>query len=179
MDLSLSLLLIRFTAGMLLMGHGAQKLAGIGPGPGLQAWTGRVEAMGFRPALFWAIASITAEFLGGVALAVGFFTPLACALIVGNLFVAIAKVHWAKGLWSQVGGYEYPLMLLIVSVAVGLGGPGRYSADAALGWDLVSGVLFVPLVALAIIVDALLLRPRPAPATGEQRKPEPVDRRAA
>ena len=30
MDLSLSLLLIRFTAGLLLMGHGAQKLVGIG-----------------------------------------------------------------------------------------------------------------------------------------------------
>src|SRR5216110_3388371 len=144
MDLSLSLLLIRFTAGLLLMGHGAQKLVGIGPGPGLRGWTARVGAMGFRPAPLWAVVSTAAEFLGGVALAIGFFTPVAAALIVGQLFVAIAKVHWPKGLWSQVGGYEYPLLLVVIAVAAGLGGPGRYSVDAALGWDAVSGAIFVP-----------------------------------
>src|SRR2546423_12378555 len=46
MDLSLSLLVIRFAAGMLLMGHGAQKLAGVGGGPGLQGWTPYVGKMG-------------------------------------------------------------------------------------------------------------------------------------
>ena len=99
MDLSLSLLVIRFAAGMLLMGHGAQKLAGVGGGPGLQGWTANVEKMGFRPAPLWAAAAVSAEFIGGVALAIGFFTPVVAALLVGHLFVAIARVHWPKGLW--------------------------------------------------------------------------------
>ena len=99
MDLSLSLLLIRFTAGLLLMGPGDSK-----DGPRTSA------TWGFRP------ASLSIS-----------------ALVVGQLFVAIAKAHWAKGLWIQAGGYEYPLLLMVIAVAVG--GPGRYSADAALGWD--------------------------------------------
>jgi len=89
--------------------------------------------MGFRPASLWTLRCISAEFLGGIALAVGFFASVVAALVVGQLFVAIAKAHWAKGLWIQAGGYEYPLLLMVIAVAVG--GPGRYSADAALGWD--------------------------------------------
>ena len=79
MDLSLSLLLIRFTVGLVVMGHGAQKLVGIGGGPGLQGWTTNVGKMGFKPAPFWGLVSVSAEFLGGTALAIGFFTPVAAA----------------------------------------------------------------------------------------------------
>jgi putative oxidoreductase len=181
MDLSLSLLVIRFTAGMLLMGHGAQKLVGIGDGPGFRTWTANVEKMGFRPGALWGAASVAAEFIGGIALAVGFFTPFVAALLVGQLFVAIVKVHWAKGLWVQGGGYEYPFLLAIIAAAVGLGGPGRYSVDAALGWDLVSGVFFVPFAALAILVNALMIRAAPvgaAPRRDEQQ-PASTGRRAA
>jgi putative oxidoreductase len=182
MDLSLSLLLIRFAAGLLLMGHGAQKLVGIGGGPGFRAWTGSVEQMGFRPASLWALLSVSAEFLGGIALAIGFLTPIAAALIVSQMFVAIAKAHWPKGLWITAGGYEYNLLLLVIATAAGLGGPGRYSVDAALGWDGVSGVIFVPLAALAIIVDALMLRRAPSPAAPrrrDERRPSDVRHRAA
>src|SRR5690348_4956055 len=59
--------------------------------PGLQGWTANVERMGFRPAALWAAASVAAEFIGGIALAVGFLTPLVAASLVGQLFVAIAK----------------------------------------------------------------------------------------
>lgn len=164
MDLSLSVLVIRFAAGLLLMGHGAQKLVGVGGGPGLEVWTANVGKMGFRPAPLWAALSVGAEFIGGIALAIGLFTPLVAALLVGQLFVAIVKVHWPKGLWVQGGGYEYALLLALIAAAVGVGGPGRYSVDAALGWDQYSGAIFVPLAALAIIVDALVIRYEPVPA---------------
>ena len=49
MDLSLSLLVIRFAAGMLVMGHGAQKLVGVGGGPGIRKWATMIGTMGFRP----------------------------------------------------------------------------------------------------------------------------------
>lgn len=181
MDLALSLLVIRFAAGMLLMGHGAQKLVGVGGGPGLQRWTANVERMGFRPAALWGPLSVSAEFLGGIALAIGAFTPVVAALLVGHLFVAIAKVHWAKGLWVSNGGFEYTFLLAIIVAAIGLGGPGRYSVDSALGWDLYSGAIFVPLAALAVIVNALMLRNAPVPAAPrrEERKPQDATRRAA
>jgi len=179
MDLSLSLLLIRFAAGMVLMGHGAQKLLGVSGGPGLARWTANVERMGFRPAFAWSTLAASAEFVGGVALAIGFFTPIAAALIVGDLFVAIAKVHWTKGLWVSNGGYEYAMLLLVVAIAVGLGGPGRYSVDAALGWDALSGALFVPLAALAVVVDALVIRAAPAPAAPRGSEQRPGDERRA
>src|SRR2546421_5958366 len=127
MDLSLSLLVIRFAAGLLLMGHGAQKLFGVAGGPGLAMWTANVGKLGFRPVPLWSVLSVSAEFLGGLALAVGFITPVAAALVIGQLFVAIATVHWAKGLWNQNGGFEYPLLLMLIATAVGAGRPGPHS----------------------------------------------------
>lgn len=181
MDLSLSLLLIRFTVGMLLMGHGAQKLVGVAGGPGLRTWIGAVGKMGFRPPALWALAAAGSEFLGGLAMAIGFFTPVAAALVVADMFVAIVKVHWSKGLWVTGGGSEYALTVLLVATAIGLGGPGRYSVDAALGWDLISGVVFVPLAALAVIVDALVIRAAPSAAAPrrEERPARDPGRRAA
>ena len=65
-------------------------------------------------------------------------------------------------------------------MATGLGGPGRYSVDAALGWDAVSGAIFVPLAALGVIVDAIMLRRGPAPAAPrEEQKPAEAGRKAA
>ncbi len=181
MDLSLSLLVIRFAAGMLVMGHGAQKLIGVGGGPGIRKWATMIGTMGFRPVALWAVLSASAEFVGGVALAIGWFTPFAAAALVGSFFVAIVKVHWAKGLWNQGGGFEYPLLLAVIAAAVGLGGPGRYSVDAALGWDTVSAAIFVPLAALAVIIDALAIRlaPEPVAPRREEPAPEQVKRRAA
>ena len=181
MDLSLSLLLIRFAAGLLLMGHGAQKLVGIGGGPGARKWTGAVGQMGFRPAALWAALSIGAELVGGFAIAIGFLTPLAAAILVSQLFVAIVKAHWSKGLWITAGGYEYTLMLLVVVTAIGLGGPGRYSVDAVLGLDAVSAVIFVPLAAIAVIVDALVIHNAPKPAAPQRDETRRTDevRRAA
>src|SRR5260221_9015472 len=136
MDLSLSLLVIRFAAGMLVMGHGAQKLIGVGGGPGIRKWATMIGTMGFRPVALWAVLSASAEFVGGVALAIGWFTPFAAAALVGSFFVAIVKVHWAKGLWNQGGGFEYPLLLAVIAAAVGLRGPCRYSVDTSLSLDI-------------------------------------------
>ncbi len=181
MDLSLSLLVIRFAAGMLVVGHGAQKLIGVGGGPGIRKWATMIGTMGFRPVALWAVLSASAEFVGGVALAIGWFTPFAAAALVGSFFVAIVKVHWAKGLWNQGGGFEYPLLLAVIAAAGGLGGPGRYSVDAALGWDTVSAAIFVPLAALAVIIDALAIRLSPTPVAPRREEPAPeqVKRRAA
>lgn len=175
MDLSLSMLLVRFAVGIVILGHGAQKLLGVAGGPGMKGWTAGVRAMGFRPAPLWAGAAALTEFAGGAALALGLLSPIVAAFIVADLFVAIVKAHGPRGLWVQAGGYEYPLVLAVIVTAIGLGGPGVYSVDAALGWDGLSGAIFVPLAAVFVIADALAIAifpatpPRPAP----QHPPEP------
>ena len=93
MDLSLSLLVIRFAVGLLIFGHGAQKALGVAGGPGFVRWTGVVASMGFRPAPLWATLAAGAELIGGIAIALGFLTPLAAAALVGHFIVAIAKAQ--------------------------------------------------------------------------------------
>ena len=48
---------------------------------------------------------------------------------------AIWIVHRPKGFWNGNGGYEFPLTLLTVVVAIAAIGPGRFSIDRAIGWD--------------------------------------------
>jgi putative oxidoreductase len=50
--------------------------------------------------------------------------------------VNAVAAHSANGLWSENGGYEYPLVLATVAVAVAATGPGAWSVDALLGWSL-------------------------------------------
>ena len=63
-------------------------------------------------------------------------TPLAALAITVVMLNAIATVHWTKGFWNGGGGYEFNLTLLAVAVAVAATGPGRFSVDRALGWDI-------------------------------------------
>jgi hypothetical protein len=46
------------------------------------------------------------------------------------MIVAIAVVHAGNGLFTQNGGWEYPLTILLVSLAFVARGAGRYSLDA-------------------------------------------------
>ena len=68
-------------------------------------------------------------------LAVGFLTPLAALGITIVMFNAIAVVHWSKGFFNGNGGFEFPLSLATIAVAVAATGPGRFSIDRAIGWD--------------------------------------------
>ena len=125
----LGLLILRVVVGLLFVGHGAQKLFGWFGGKGIEAHVGMMEKLGVRPPRFWAYLSALSEFLGGLGLALGLLTPLASAALIGVMLVAIAKVHWAKGLWNSGGGFEYNLVLATVAFVVGFVGPGDYSLD--------------------------------------------------
>jgi putative oxidoreductase len=91
--------------------------------------------------------------------AAGLLTPLAAAALIGAMLVAIARVHWANGLWNANGGVEWPLVLATVAFVVGLTGPGTYSLDHALGIALPEPVTYLAalLVMLLVIVSALMM----------------------
>lgn len=154
---SIGLLALRLVVGALFIGHGAQKLFGWFGGRGFAGWTASVQEMGFQPAPLWAAVEAGTEVTAGALLIIGLLTPIAGALLIGDMFVAAAKVHFAKGLWSEQGGFEYNLVLITVLAALAVAGPGFYSVDRRLGLLKRRIPLFVAagIVTAAVVAAAL------------------------
>ncbi|ADM68088.1 Putative oxidoreductase MhqP [Paenibacillus polymyxa E681] len=128
--LASGLLLIRLVVGLLLVGHGAQKLFGWFGGYGPKGTGGWMESIGIKPGVFMAVSAGLMELLGGALFAVGLLTPLAALLITVTMLGAIFKVHGSNGIWATANGYEYPLVLIAVVIGIALTGAGSYSIDA-------------------------------------------------
>jgi putative oxidoreductase len=126
----LSYPLVRITAGLLLMPHGAQKLFGWFGGYGLTT-TGEFfgTQLGLQPGLLFALLAGLVEFFGGLALVVGLLTRPAALAVAVLMSVAALGVHLPNGFFWTSGGYEYPLMWGLIALALLLGGGGRYSLD--------------------------------------------------
>lgn len=142
MSVDVGLLILRVVIGLLLAGHGAQKVFGWFGGHGLNGTTGWLASLGLKPAWLWGVLAAWGEFGGGLLLALGLLNPLGSLAIIGAMAMAIGVAHWTKGLWNTNGGYEFPLTLLVVSFVLGLVGPGRYSLDALLGLALPTQLIF-------------------------------------
>ncbi|MGW4229997.1 DoxX family protein [Streptomyces sp. NPDC004980] len=128
----LGLLVLRVGTGAVLAAHGSQKLAGWFGGGGIEGTAQGMEAMGFHPPKYSAVAAGLGEAGGGVLLALGLATPAAGAAAAGTMAGAVA-VHAPAGFFAMGGGYEYPAFLGFTAAAIGLTGAGRYSLDHATG----------------------------------------------
>ncbi|WP_419993517.1 DoxX family protein [Streptomyces boninensis] len=120
------LLLLRLVLGVIMVGHGTQKLFGYFNGPGLDKAGLGFKAMGYPAGKTMAAIAGLSETLGGVGLIFGFLTPLAAAAVLGTMMNAMA-VHW--GGFFAPKGLEYELMLAAAAAALCLTGPGRLSVD--------------------------------------------------
>ncbi|MBW7457249.1 DoxX family protein [Paenibacillus sepulcri] len=127
---ALGLLLVRLVVGLLFVGHGTQKLFGWFGGYGPKGTGGWMESIGIKPGVLMAVLAGLMELIGGLLLASGLFTPIAGLLIVLVMLGASFKVHIKNGLWITANGYEYPLVLISIVVALDLIGAGPYSIDA-------------------------------------------------
>jgi putative oxidoreductase len=134
--MNLGLLVLRVVIGLLFFGHGAQKLFGWFGGYGLAGTGGFFEQMGFPHGKRQAALAGLAEAGGGILLALGLLTPLAAALIISVMVVAVSKVHFAKGVWNQDGGFEYNAVLAAAAFAVTAIGAGNWSLDNVLNLDV-------------------------------------------
>ena len=127
--------LVRVATGLMLLPHGAQKLFGWFGGYGVDA-TGQFFAAKLGlPASFALLAGLI-EVFGGLALAAGFLTRVAAALVFALMAVAVIWVHWPVGYFWMTGGLEYPLMWALVALAFVFRGGGAYSVDALIGREI-------------------------------------------
>jgi putative oxidoreductase len=165
MPIDLGILILRVVVGAVMFGHGAQKLFGWWGGPGLTGAAGFFGShLRMRPAFFWAALGSFTEVAGGLLLALGFLGPLAPVAVVAAMAMAVSA-HWPK-FWAQQGGIEYPLVLLVAGLSLGITGSGAYSLDAALGLQLLTPVTLIGgLIAAVIGVFVALATRAPAPAT--------------
>jgi putative oxidoreductase len=130
-----ALLVLPVVPGILLIGHGLQKLVPPKYSPPLLHAMGhwsvasRFEQLGIRPGLPAALLAGIAEILGGFSLAAGLLTPLGTILTGAVMTAAILTVHARNGIWNHEGGFEFPLLLLAASFVITALGPGSYSIN--------------------------------------------------
>jgi putative oxidoreductase len=118
---------IRILAGITFIIHGLPKLLNIA---GSEVFFGK---MGLPPDLAMLIGLL--EVIGGVALIVGILTRVASILFIIEMIGATIVAKLSKGF---VGGYEFDLLLMSISISLLLTGPGKASIE----WDLLNRELF-------------------------------------
>src|SRR5688500_13167407 len=134
------LLIVRVVIGLLVVGHGAQKLFGWHRGYGLRGTGAYLAGLGYRPGVLFALIAGLSEFGGGALLALGLATPVAAVLVVA-VMINVASGH-TRSLWNHevdpakgLGGWEFLMVLGTVPTAVAFTGPGGFSLDDVLGWS--------------------------------------------
>jgi putative oxidoreductase len=123
----IALLALRLAVGVAFVLHGYPKIQ--------HPLTWMSSTVPGTPAFLQAIAAF-AEFAGGIALVVGFATPLFAFLIACDMLVAIFVVlipHGAVFVSDDPAkpSFELALIYLVCAVAIILIGAGAYSIDSA------------------------------------------------
>ena len=126
----ISWLLVRLTAGLMLIPHGWPKLM-----MGVTATANMaLVKRGIAPAEPLAIVLIAIETLGGLCIALGLFTRFWAAAAVIEMCVII--FHHLPNFGWTARGYEYPLFWCLILLAIALRGGGPYSLDRKLRREL-------------------------------------------
>ena len=119
---AIALLILRLTLGSIFILHGAQKVLGLFGGPGLTGFVAWAAKLGI-PAVLAYLAAF-AEFFGGIMMFFGIATELGALMTIPVMIGAVVAVHGKAGYFAQNGGFEYPLNLIFLALAVIIGGPG-------------------------------------------------------
>lgn len=159
--------ILRVVVGLLFVGHGLQKLAGLFGGGGPKQTEQMMDALGMHPVKVQARAAGLAEAAGGAALALGAATPLASAGLIATMLTAIRKVHAKNGIWNANGGIEFNTVMIAAATMLAER-PGKASVDAAFGrskWGVGWAVFALVAGALGSTL-AIAVGSRLAPAEG-------------
>jgi len=129
------LLILRVVIGVLLVGHGSQKLSGWFGGYGLKGTGSYLAGLGYRPGVLFAFLAGAAEAVGGASLALGLGVPLGAALLVATM-INVASGHKRDRFWNHEGGWEFPMVLGVIAASLSFTGGGSYALDHAFDWSL-------------------------------------------
>lgn len=130
-------LVLRLTLGCVIFAHGAQKVLGWYGGPGAEKTLQNFStAMGFSSPL--TLLVMATEFLGPIALFLGFFTRVSAFAIAVNLGTCAYLNHLKHGFFmnwfgQQKGeGFEFHILVIGIALALMITGGGIFSFDRAL-----------------------------------------------
>jgi putative oxidoreductase len=129
-------LILRVPVGLILAAHGAQKLFAWFGGYGLEGTGQWMASIGLEPGYWLALMAGSAEFFGGIALALGLLTRPAAIVTAFTMLIAIFSVHINNGLFMANNGYEYALTLLVATAALAIQGAGSFSVDSIIAKKL-------------------------------------------
>jgi putative oxidoreductase len=119
---------IRVLMGIIFIVHGIPKLVNISMTQHFFS-----HALGFPPEMAVIIALL--EVIGGFALLFGILTRISAILFIIEMIGATLTAKLSKGF---VGGYEFDLLLVAVSISLLLTGPGKPSIE----WNLLKREIF-------------------------------------
>jgi putative oxidoreductase len=116
-----TLSIVRIVVGLLFLEHGSAKLLGFPPPP--------------NPApavmtLLWTQGVI--ELVGGLLLAIGFFTRPVAFILAGDMAVAYFMAHAPKSFFPLLNGGDAAILYCFIFLLFFVAGPGRWSLDTNL-----------------------------------------------
>ena len=132
-------LLLQLFLGFIFVMHGAQKF--FGPsfyGLPWERYVGIFNSVGLVPGRFWLSVVVVTELIGGFCIFFGCLTRFWAAGLVIDMTVAVTWVHIPVGFFWQVrppGGFEFPMTLGVIALAMFLMGPSFLSLDRAIGLE--------------------------------------------
>ena len=119
------LTLTRIVLGMILFAHGYFLKVEIFT---IDGTVGFFASIGLPPIAAYLV--IVGEILGGIALIIGAFTRpaawLSLPILNGATWMHLGN-DWVFS--AEGGGWEFPILLVALATAVGLGGAGKYAID--------------------------------------------------
>jgi putative oxidoreductase len=122
---------LRLALGVVFIAHGSQKVLGQFGGPGLSGFIGGSTPFSFmRPAWLWLGAAAFFELIGGILVLIGLFTRLGAFLLICVMLTAVIGIHHAN-FFANHNGFEYPMSLLAMALALLGAGGGEMSVDRA------------------------------------------------
>ncbi len=129
----LALLVLRLALGAVFVVHGLQKFfPQLWGGPGIAGFAQSLGGMNVpQPeAMAWIVAGW--ELVGGAFVAVGILPRIAALGLLADMICAVALVHLRNGFFAQNRGFEYPMTLGVIALAIVIAGSGKYALQGAI-----------------------------------------------
>lgn len=134
---SVALTALRVGLGAIMFPHGTGKVFGWFGGPGFSGAMNLFTTQVHIPELL-AVLVIAAEFCGSLGLLLGLLTRIAAFGIACTMVGAVLLVHLPHGFFmnwyggQQGEGFEYHLLVIAMTIAIMIGGAGKWSFDRLL-----------------------------------------------